>query len=783
MRLSGLQKEVLSLYRNCLRESRKKPTKGSPHRRPKITYPSPAVPIEKPTQPAAEPIFHSPFPEPLPRELQRQRRISRKKNGIRVSRRLSPRETGRSTAAVGDNQYSLMQVSEFTEDRPYWSTLQQPQVFNAKPTAGNDIRSSKNHGHIQTAANHKPPTQRLDHKGPKLRGRRRKGMSIANRNEGKIRQKRFGLADPVVWDAINRSLTQQRQLSSLIVPEVPVTQAIPDLEVPSRTSSQHKALNRFTRKLEKYADVSGAATSNVPVMTPTESESKNSYHTVQPLMPFRKEFQAAGLAVTSAEQGRVSPTGGHACVEHPSESTERLVGINGEFDGQEDPTAEPLSSSSGSYIEFTPYGGPAELSSLPKSKMLQKSTYKEKRGILPWLRKKPTVEEIREFEPQEQWQPIRDGRVQSGMRGKDAQNPRDHRTSVHQEQPARVIYPSTPTTQPVKLPSASNLNTPQKPSYILTGAKQSNRGRRSEPIISYTNPEAGMRQPVVYTGLRKRDITMARLPRPETIEEEQEISPSHTNQTIIKESPHSEVRISSIPAAEIKPSPQNISSHTTPSSVPSLPYPARYASGRLSSLERALEEVSQQLDKMEQEADKTAEYHRPPTLVETTNHKEQKKETSSCHQVQQAPKPVLPRRPHKAEKVMYVDRKMPSVSPKQKTKPAQSLSGSPSRPPTRTTQTATALTPTRSKPLPSRPKEKMLPRTPQTKDVQNDAKVFLDYEDADISDRDVIKGLQVAIRAAADDSYDALIRDKTGLRIRRFLADLRAVGEMPQENS
>ena len=25
MRLSGLQKEVLSLYRNCLRESRKKP--------------------------------------------------------------------------------------------------------------------------------------------------------------------------------------------------------------------------------------------------------------------------------------------------------------------------------------------------------------------------------------------------------------------------------------------------------------------------------------------------------------------------------------------------------------------------------------------------------------------------------------------------------------------------------------------------------------------------------------------------------------------------------------
>lgn len=32
MRLSGLQKEVLSLYRRCLRESRQKPT-VSPHRR------------------------------------------------------------------------------------------------------------------------------------------------------------------------------------------------------------------------------------------------------------------------------------------------------------------------------------------------------------------------------------------------------------------------------------------------------------------------------------------------------------------------------------------------------------------------------------------------------------------------------------------------------------------------------------------------------------------------------------------------------------------------------
>ncbi|KAI6085408.1 hypothetical protein F4821DRAFT_240542 [Hypoxylon rubiginosum] len=518
-------------------------------------------------------------------------------------------------------------------------------------------------------------------------------------------------------------------------------------------------------------------------MTPTESESKNSYHTVQPLLPFREEFQAAGLAVTSAEQGRTLPTGGQACAEYPSESPERLGEIDGEFDGQEDPTTEPLSSSSGSYIEFTPYGGPVEPVSPPKSKPTQKSTYKEKRGILPWLRKKPTVEETRGFEPQEQWQPINDGRVQREIRGTGPQDLRHHKTYVQQESPARVIYPSTPTTRPPKLPSAPNINTSQKPRSVPTESKQNNRGRHSEPIISHADPGSGTRQPVVYTGLRKRDVAVARLPRPETIEEEQESSPNHTHQeTTIQESPRPEPRVASVPSTEIKQPPQNVSTQTTPSTVPSLPYPARYASGRPSSLERALEEVSQQLDKMEQEADKTADYSRPPTLVEKTNQKKQENETSPCHPVQQAPKTVLSRRPRKSEKFIYVDRKMPSVSPcKQKTKSAQLPPGSPSRPPPRTTRAATAPTQAQSRPLPSHPKEKMLPKTPQTKNVQKDADVFVDYEDADISDRDVIRGLQVAIRAAADEKYDALIREKTGLRIRRFLADLRAVGEMPQE--
>ncbi|KAI1775591.1 hypothetical protein F4818DRAFT_457812 [Hypoxylon cercidicola] len=729
--------------------------------------------VTAPTQAAAVPEFHGPFPESLSRERRRQRRISRKKNGVRVSRHLSPREMGRSTG-VGDKQYSLMQVSEFTEDHPYWGTLRQPQILDAKSTidfATNDRRSYKDRAHIQTVAKHKPPIQKLDHGGQKSGGRRRKGMSIAGRNQGRAREKRFGVADPIVWDAINRSLGQQQRLSSLTIPEATATQVIPDLDIPSRTSSQHNALNRFTRQLEKYAKVAGAAR-NVPVMTPTETESKVSYHTIQPLLPFRKEFRATGLAVTSAEQSRKFPTNDQACVNHPSENSKEWVELNDEFDGQEDPT------SSGSFIEFTPDGGPIEPLSPPKSKSKQKSTHKVKRGVLPWLKREPMVRETRgnEFEAQEQWQPIKDGRAQSQIRPIGSRNPRGHRkTYAHQDPSTQVIYPSMPTTRPQKFSSAPNIPTLQKPSNngpAPPEAKQSDRERHSEPINSHTGPELGTRQPTVYTGLRKRDIAAARLPHPETIEEEQETSPNQTHHTIFGESPRPQSRVVPVPATENKQPPQ----------IPSLPYPARYASGRPSSLERALDEVSQQLDMMEQAADKTVVYSRPATLVEKTNQKEQQK--SPLHSNQRASKTVISRRPHMTEKFIYVDRKMPPVSPceqKPRPKPVHPSSEFSSRPPPQPTRAAP--TPAQSKPLPGLPEEKTSPKTTRTADVLNDAEVFFDYEDADINDKDVIRGLQVAIHAAADNRYDALIRDKTGLRIRRFLADLRAVGEVPQQKS
>jgi hypothetical protein len=76
--------------------------------------------------------------------------------------------------------------------------------------------------------------------------------------------------------------------------------------------------------------------------------------------------------------------------------------------------------------------------------------------------------------------------------------------------------------------------------------------------------------------------------------------------------------------------------------------------------------------------------------------------------------------------------------------------------------------------------EKALPASPPCalEIVLSDFDVFSDVEDddGDVTDRDVLRGLEVAMRAAADNGFDTRLRQKTGLRLRRFLADLMAVG-------
>ncbi|CAM1507226.1 Fc.00g068670.m01.CDS01 [Cosmosporella sp. VM-42] len=57
----------------------------------------------------------------------------------------------------------------------------------------------------------------------------------------------------------------------------------------------------------------------------------------------------------------------------------------------------------------------------------------------------------------------------------------------------------------------------------------------------------------------------------------------------------------------------------------------------------------------------------------------------------------------------------------------------------------------------------------------------LDGPGSDIIDRDVLRGLHIAASAACDEEIDAFICNKTGLQIRRFLADLMALENLSDE--
>ncbi|KAI2473666.1 hypothetical protein F4781DRAFT_140445 [Annulohypoxylon bovei var. microspora] len=683
-----------------------------------------------------------------------------------------------------------MQVSEFTEDHPYWGTLRQSQIPNmnlgmVKAVENRPVYDDR--GHVQPATKNDQPPPRPKQVEQIAGGRRPRGMGVSERNRGRAREKRFGLADPIVWDAINRSLDQQRRLSTLIIPENGMTESNHPSEVPSRTSSQRKTLNRFTRQLKKYAGAAEAA-GKAPVMTPTESESKVSYHTVQQLLPYRKEFQAAGLAVTSTDQDRgspVRPRGNRALTKPLPKIVVEPVGMSAELDGHSETKSEQSFSSSGSFVDFTPGGYPIESLPRPMPKLKEKLPSKGKRGIFPWLKRKSPTREI----PNEQYEPqpirplARDGQVQNRVKTIDSQNVRGLRNSrAFKDLPVLPPVPATPTKPPLESTRPFvNTITPKRPPLRVqpsTDVKQNHGGPRSELVSSQAGPGPGSRQSTAHTGLRRRDVAAPRVPRPETIEEEKENSPVRPVQKTVQVYPLPEPKGTPAPSTTIGQQSQGVSPQTTPSTIPSLPYLARHASRRPSSLERALDEVSEQLEKMEQKAEDRLDQFcsRPATLIEKTN---QKEPHSSPQKFDQQPSMAAPaRRLRSTEEIIYMDRKTPPVeSPDPKPKKPLPPPPKPTRDSPTPPQKLSLPNPSIEKTLPA------LPRIPKTEDVLNDLDVFFNYDDADINDRDVIKGLQVAIHAAADNVYDALIRDKTGLRIRRFLADLRAVGEMQQETS
>ncbi|KAI3342627.1 hypothetical protein F4824DRAFT_485569 [Ustulina deusta] len=636
-------------------------------------------------------------------------------------------------------------------------------------------------------------TERLRH-SPELTDPRGRGWKTPNR------EKRFGVADPLAWDIINRSLTQQHRLSSLVGTNGPVAAPVKQSSnrtsgVASRTSSQRRALNRFARELEKYADASGAA-GKAPVITPTISESKASIHTVKPLVPYKDEFLAAGLAVTSTEQRQNLTGKTHAQVSLRRNRPQKH--LNGPLrvkrkpvtpgDGTSSRTSPSMScTSSGSYVEFSPPGGHmlhAIESLVPrKANTKSKNCHHARKRLLSWFLKKPTS---KESSMNENRVPVQIQQVKGGQIKSNGLLSAQHEHCRLQHKSRRPTMQSIPEVQlwPKPVPPARYVTPKKEPCVALTGDYYKQRDQGFHPVEEdwYHGSAIDAKQSLGLVGLRgKRDITRGVLPKPHpepitTIEEETEINTLMDNSIQDGCLPPTEKEMPS--ASEGTRRRLNaVSSVTHESSVPSLPFAARLAASTASSLQRALDDACRKIDGENQQVDHLLRpediKQKPPPIPRR----------DSRHNASHHP---LPRKPRSTEKFIYVKRNMPTVEAVQSiSKPlppepvsatqvtSEKRSDEKLSPPSRTAPPVPG-------PLPDQGNNAVA-ELAKAEEMLRELDVFLnDYDDADIEDRDVIKGLQVAIHAAADDLYDGYIRHKTGLRIRRFLADLKSFEEISE---
>lgn len=631
---------------------------------------------------------------------------------------------------------------------------------------------------------------------PKIKGHRCGPESLDARSHARKtpkREKRFGLADPLAWDVINRSLSQQHRLSSLVSVDGPV--AVPvepcskkPIDVVSRTSSQQRALNRFARELERYADVAGAA-GKAPAITPTISESKASIHTVKPLVPYKDEFLAAGLAVTSAEQGQNNKAHGGVSLQktrshkYSNDGLQARTKLGVPDDGTPSGASAPTPcTSSESYVEFSPPTGHmlCAIDSLVPRKADTKPKHcsQARKRLLSWFLKKPSIKDgsINGHRVPARVQHVRGRQITS----KGLLSARDE----HPQRQPRSHKPSMQNISEIKLRPESALPSKlvplKKEPYVAVSDnyyEQSYPGPHLEKECGHSGNVVDAKQSLRRLGPRgKRDITRGVSPKPypehiETIEEETEINAHSVENNIQNHRPPltNQKELPSIIECTHQ-RPGAVSSATHESSVPSLPFAARLAASTASSLQRALDDACRELDDANQ----------PVGVVAKQENVKQEPPVPRRDSRHSMPRHVPPRKPRSTEEFIYVKRTMPTVK--------QSIYKP--LPPEPALAAATQVAPMKSSdPGPSQPIRNAPPVPPaltgkrknavaelaKAEEMLKDLDVFLnDYDDADIQDRDVIKGLQVAIHAAADDLYDGYIRHKTGLRIRRFLADLKS---------
>lgn len=661
-------------------------------------------------------------------------------------------------------------------------------------------------------------------------------------------KKRYGLSDPDVWAAIQRTLAQQNRLSSIAPHEAsPVKAGSTRRQVPSRTSSQRRALTHFARELEKYAHVTDAA-GKLPVITPTESDEKFSLHTVEALFPYKKEFEAAGLAITADQQRNGLPEQTHDQIPR-GESCASNHGVGQSpyqrlLDGGYDSSSDSATPSSEWVVEF-PHPDPVPKAvTFPAGQQTRPAAGKESpsrgRMLLPWLRKKHNTMEPEATPRTRVGTMVETRKGEWKLAGKETQ-PKAVSSAAVKDQ---TLAKETRDTQPSK-PIDPAPQTPTNPrpyvvrshiaEFVNGSSNAPNRTRRIDE-----DRKAQFRQ--------KRELAQASLPRVRSNKHDQDLDSRPHHHPFFQNhhhSPHHRIhhvhgapvtwvdtkpdkspkQQSKDPQMKRKPVPKS----KLPSPAPELPYTWKYAVSNASSLERALNVAQERVERMSSQALRPNNSKplpriplRPAKELDQSHPKSHKHHPllakDSCRDYAH-PKP--PPKPVEAvvttEQVktgtafdhdMLLDRRNPlsrienriesrqitdNVAIPRQFQEAGHDSGNGKKPYVYSTQYASGKPdnqPVMAKENTRRPSQgngdQTQPASPNKPPDDLEAvlsylDVFFDTDDATIDDRDVLQGLQVAVKAAADDLYDALLRERTGLRIRRFLADLKAIDAFDAE--
>lgn len=620
---------------------------------------------------------------------------------------------------------------------------------------------------------------------------------------------RLAALGPLAEESLSRGMSQQDCLSCLMSPtkSKPLPNPVPD---PAQSRDQSRTLARFTKQLEKYsAAVNSDGKPELPRSTPTVSDSPTTLDTVTELLPYHRQFKAAGLAVTSREQMPRIPESTHQRRRATNNRNERQVPMaHVQVDGS---TVTPSEQESVPEESAAPHSHESEADpSGPQTQQQGPNTTATpiNKTLLPWFRKKDAPTAVKSHSnrmvsidhihpsrataaepyltPSDKLgiidayfnspTPVTSPKKQPGSDNTSLSSSSPHRASSSVDRTPRKEPPIE--RQPVprrslrrhmedtsQWPTAGVLihnNSPSPEDHENENADIS-AGMQKRPPVPAKDPtpdrsqpsataekvresaESENRPPVPPKGSHSEHSVVAAKdletkpatpPKdlPETQSQSQVVSRHHSGQslrkpwsrvTVLRRKSHA--KLPPVPAT-IKEEPEATTEQLgKPSSaqdsqdiniVPQLPTTWSCAVGRSSSFEKALDAVIQKLDDM----DERRQYERKIEL----------------EAAQEA-----------AAKLEASQDLVSSFS---------SPGGSRSRRPTEEKLGSPAAVPI------------------------SDSNESAAHLDRDINDRDILLGLKMAICAACDEDLDAWIREKTGLRLRRFLADLKAFDAVSKDH-